>query len=445
MARADKNSITEYLLGGLTEAEEEQFELRLLTDPEFAEEYDIVINEVVDDYVAGKFEGEELKQVEEYFFKSPERKNKLRFALALKQRTSELPSSLDRKRIVDVDDDRSGPAPVPWWHPQAFKSYRPYLAIAATVLLVIGGYYIWFTLSDQSDLNEGLVALRTAFKDERPTEARLSDFTYAPIANQRGGPPKIDYVKRDLAASLLLKEVNQHPSAASHHALGQYYLANRDLDKAIDQLKQAVALDANNAKIHSDLGAALLELGKTRLDDNGRGKGAQAFGESLAHLKKSLERDPNRLEALFNRALVYEHLALLPQAEADWRRYLELDTSSGWATEARQSLKSLEEKKQKTSQSKEEIFQDFLSKYESHEDEAAWNVLSSYHNRTGNVVVEQLLDEYLEARAQNRNDEADSRLQVLSYIGELAKGKSEERFFSIWPRPTTKVARNSAI
>ena len=52
MVRADKNSITEYLLGRLTEAEEEQVELRLLTDSEFAEEYDIVVNEIVDDYVA---------------------------------------------------------------------------------------------------------------------------------------------------------------------------------------------------------------------------------------------------------------------------------------------------------------------------------------------------------------------------------------------------------
>src|SRR5687767_11455715 len=112
MARADKNSITEYLLGRLTEAEEEQVELRLLTDPEFAEEYDIVVNEIVDDYVTSKFDGEERKQVEEYFFKSPERKNKLRFALALKQRKSEIPSYTERKRIADVDDNRSGPAPV---------------------------------------------------------------------------------------------------------------------------------------------------------------------------------------------------------------------------------------------------------------------------------------------------------------------------------------------
>jgi methionine-rich copper-binding protein CopC len=83
MARAEEHKIREYLLGQLTEAEEEQVELRLLTEPDFAEEYDIVVNELTDDYIAGKFEGEDLKQVEEHFFRSPQRRNKLKFALAL--------------------------------------------------------------------------------------------------------------------------------------------------------------------------------------------------------------------------------------------------------------------------------------------------------------------------------------------------------------------------
>src|SRR6267142_583009 len=90
MANAEEHRIREYLLGQLTEAEEEQVELRLLTDPDFAEEYDIIVNEVTDDYVAGKFEGKELKRVEEYFFTATQRRDKLKFALALNQRKSEI-------------------------------------------------------------------------------------------------------------------------------------------------------------------------------------------------------------------------------------------------------------------------------------------------------------------------------------------------------------------
>ncbi|MDX6500807.1 MAG: hypothetical protein QOG23_4067 [Blastocatellia bacterium] len=83
MAQAKEHKIKEYLLGQLTAADEEQVELLLLTDPDFAEEYDTVVNEITDDYVAGRFAAEDLKQVEQSFFKSSERQNKLRFAQAL--------------------------------------------------------------------------------------------------------------------------------------------------------------------------------------------------------------------------------------------------------------------------------------------------------------------------------------------------------------------------
>src|SRR6267142_3296208 len=119
MANAEEHRIREYLLGQLTEAEEEQVELRLLTDPDFAEEYDILVNEITDDYIAGRFEGEELKRVEEHFFKSTQRQDKLKFALALKE----------RKRGKTSLDGRKFPS---------------YLAIAASVLVLVGaGFGIW--------------------------------------------------------------------------------------------------------------------------------------------------------------------------------------------------------------------------------------------------------------------------------------------------------------
>ena len=63
MAGAEQHKLREYLLSQLTEAEAEQVELRLLTDSGFGEEYDLVVNEITDDYVAGKFAGKELEQV----------------------------------------------------------------------------------------------------------------------------------------------------------------------------------------------------------------------------------------------------------------------------------------------------------------------------------------------------------------------------------------------
>jgi hypothetical protein len=100
MAHAEEHKIREYLLGQLTGAEEEQVELRLLTEPDFAAEYDIVVNEVTDDYIAGKFEGEELKQVESHFFKSSERQNRLKFAQALNHYSTTANPSGDAGRLL---------------------------------------------------------------------------------------------------------------------------------------------------------------------------------------------------------------------------------------------------------------------------------------------------------------------------------------------------------
>src|SRR5712671_6081079 len=158
MAQAKEHRIGEYLLGQLTEAEEEQLELRLLTEPDFAAEYDIAVNEITDDYIVGNFAGEELKQVDEHFFKSGQRRDKLKFALALKKRKSEM----------DIDRRKKS------W-------FKPYLAIAASlVVLTGGGFFIWRTMSANSELNKGLAALQSAYRDERPLEARISKFDYAP-------------------------------------------------------------------------------------------------------------------------------------------------------------------------------------------------------------------------------------------------------------------------
>lgn len=317
-----EHKIREYLLGQLSEADEEQVELRLLSEPDFAEEYDVVVSEVTDDYVAGKFAGEELKQVEEHFFKSTQRRDKLKFALALKERKADLGHDQGRKK---------------GW-------YRPYLAIAASVLLIAGGgLYAWRVWSSDDELNKGLAALQSAFREVRPLEARLSDLPYAPVANQRGGPAEVDYVQRDRAGSLLLNAVAEHPTAASRHALGKYYLAEHQFDKAIEQFKVALQLDPSNAKIYNDLGVAWFEKGKIDRQGPNPGKGVEELDRSLENLNKALSLNPNLGDAVFNRALYQEYLLRPRDADEDWRRYLQLDPGSRWAEEVNQHIKALKQ------------------------------------------------------------------------------------------------------
>ena len=61
------------MLGKLSEAEEAELEIRLLSDPEYAQEFDASVEQIIDRYVAGEFHGADLEQVRRYFLRSDER------------------------------------------------------------------------------------------------------------------------------------------------------------------------------------------------------------------------------------------------------------------------------------------------------------------------------------------------------------------------------------
>ena len=398
----DQKRLRQYLLGQLDETDEEQVELRLLADARYAEESDIIANELIDQYVEDNIPPAELKQFEEHFLKSQARQDKFSFALALKKRKAELR--------------------------RARKLYRFYLPIAAAVLLALG-VGIWRAFIYQSELNRGLDALQAAFSKQRPVEARLSGFKYAPTSRQRGAQETIDYVSRDRAARFLLNAA-ESPSADSHHALGKYYLAERQFDRAIDQLNAALSLARRNARTHSDLGAALLEKGKSRSSEGEQGEVVEEFAQSLDHLNKALELDDSLLEALFNRALLYEQMTLPQRAEDDWRRYLEKDQNSEWADEARQNLRRLEEGRNNTSENKEEIYRKFLDDYHAGDDEGAWRNITLSSGRVGNYIVERLVDDYLNLTAKAQRGEATDRHRMLQYVGAMKGQRAGDLYAS---------------
>lgn len=408
MAGAEQSKLKEYLLDQLTEDEEEQVDERLLSDPDFVEEHDIVVDELIHDYVAGRLPGEDVQRMKDVFFRSAERADKLKFALALKQYKFDLElKRLRRQQLLKLCT-----------------------TIAASVLLVVGGFYAWRVWYQDAALKQGLAALQSAYRDERPLEARLSDFPYAPLANQRGGPPKTDSLKRDLASSLLLKETNDHPNARSHHALGQYYLAERKFDQAIDQFKVALELNPNNAKIHGDLGAAWLEKGKIDSEGQDPGKGIEQLARAFEHLNKALVLDPNLLESLFNRAICEEKMTLNAQAANDWSEYLKKDPNSAWADEARRRLERLEQQKNKIGATKEKLFQDFLAAYQAKDDETAWRIISQQRDLSGGLVANTLIDAYLELAGKGDREESLKKLDALIYTAKLEKTKAGDLFVS---------------
>ena len=315
-----QNSIRRYLLNQLTSSKQQAVELQLLSDETFLDELEIVEDELIDEYLKGELSRKERASFEKYFLAHETRRRKLQASEALNRHL-----------------DKLSPKPTPGKF-EFFKSFflSPSFAVAASIIgVAVVGVVVWSALFTQSNLEKGLVALNEAYRQERPVEARISDLTYAPYILTRGEPTNVNALERSRAENLLSEAFSENPNAETQHALGRMYLLQRQPDKAIQHLEQAKKADPDNPSIYADLGAAYLEKGKV---------GAPEFFRlSLENLQRAIELNPNLQEALFNRALVHQYQELNDQAEADWRAYLERDSSSQWATEARHNLRLLEE------------------------------------------------------------------------------------------------------
>ncbi|HZG54423.1 MAG TPA: CHAT domain-containing protein, partial [Pyrinomonadaceae bacterium] len=407
------------MLGGLAAADEEQLELRLLADDAYAKELEVVEDELMDQYVAGALTAEERQQVERHFLKSPERQSDFRFAVALTRHASE--------RAAVKDTESAAPPP----RARAAFASSVYFRIAAILVVVAGlGFTLWQAYFRATDIDRGVLALREAYRNERLTEARITGFDHAPLVILRGQEAeRINYASRDRAERLLLDALAARPTAEAHHALGAFYLSGRQLDKAVDQFKLGLIQSPDSARLHSDMGAALLELG-TSGRSNEPAKSLEHFAKSLEHLNRALEIDGSLLEASYNRALLYQRMMLPQQALDEWKKYLEKDSGSRWADEARSNLKLLGEQGRKSSQKKEQLFEEFARAYQTRDIGRAWASLSQSRSRTGNSIVERLLDEHLDSVKRKQDGEAADKLRMLVFAAETEEQTVGDRFTS---------------
>jgi hypothetical protein len=316
--QVQKSELREYLLGRLSDEDKEEIEVRLMSDPAYAEEFDMMVMEITDQYGAGEFEGEERKQVENYFFRSPERRTGLKIALGLRKQQAERRRRLSQLRIP--------------------------LQIAASLIVVAGLAYAFWP-GKPAEFNRGIADLRAATQNRRPVQSRLSGLDYAPFPQTRGTEVNPQQERLRLAELNLKAALEKDPTPEVHHALGQTHLAQGKFDEAITHLSQALAKTEAKAQVYSDLGAAWMEKAKvSKHGDSGdlAPPAKDAFARSLENLNNALQLDGNLQEALFNRALVHESLGQVEQAKTDWREYLKRDSTSDWAAEAQTSLQLLE-------------------------------------------------------------------------------------------------------
>ena len=79
----DQAQIREYLLGKLSEAEEEKIEERLMVEDELFDELEASKDELVEEYCGGELDEPERRWLEDHFLASPEGRQRQAFVLAM--------------------------------------------------------------------------------------------------------------------------------------------------------------------------------------------------------------------------------------------------------------------------------------------------------------------------------------------------------------------------
>jgi tetratricopeptide (TPR) repeat protein len=427
----EKRRIRSYLLGELAQEDARQLDDRLLRDDSFAEQVGFVEDEIIEDYVRRDLSAGEAERLEKHFFTTPRRRRSLEIVRGLRERA-----------IVVVHDGShegeeehvGGVLTGPGVKSDALTARRGtwlgarWKVAAVIAFVLLAGAGAWYAVFHQSPEARGLAALDKAYRRQRPLEARVVGLTYAPFVAKRGtDPEEVDYRARDYSRSLLLDAAENNPTASTLNALGRFYLTQQEFNKAIDQFEKGLRLAPDEAQINSDMGVALMELGNAE-SPRGQGPAMEYFARGLKHLNRALELDDSLLEARYNRALIYQHMMLPQQARAEWESYLQRDAVSPWADEARRNLKIITEQGQQTSQKREQMFEEFVTAYGTDDAALAWRVLSRSRSKTGNFIVERLLDEYLTLAGRSEQDDAAARLRMLQYAGRVEEQAVGDRF-----------------
>lgn len=420
-----------YLLGATTPDEDAQLEQRLRETEAMREELLLAEEDLLEDYARGALPAGERELCEQNFLITNERRRKLLLMQAAIKYAVSQNAVIPAPALPQAREPVSTPEESPAWSKQLLQSlfYPAWKMIAYTALIISVGIGLWWWRAEPAAGMQAMVALNRAFVAERPLEARITEFGYAPFRSslQKGGDTseKVDYVALDRARVLLFSRSAN--DLAAQHTLGRYYLTQKEFDKAIDQLRQALTQAPADARLHSDLGAALLgKIEQDRLTKAGRSH--QDLEACLTHLNRALELMPFLLEALFNRALLRERERLRREAQADWELYLQRDTTSPWAEEARQHIQAIKQELQKVSRQQAHLYEDFLAAWQVGDEARVLQAFSLSYTFNGNYIAGRLIDSLLAAQQNARGEEAERWRQMLALTGKVVEEQTGDRF-----------------
>jgi CHAT domain-containing protein len=419
-----------YLLGELPPDEELKIRERLGADDDYKKRLVSAEHELIAAYTLENLSEARRESFERYFFASEEKKEKLRFA----ETVYEYYQYVDWIEVPEGGGSRWFTRFRGWLVEPVNLSIgyrnisRPIWQPMAAVSVLGAGALVWASFFHQAVITKGLNALHAAYAQERPVEARLTGFGYAKYpASQNGNIGASDRHKRDEAFSLIINQVSEKESPEAYHALGNLYLTDKDFNGAIKCFETALKSNQDDAKLHNDLAVALMEREKAKAKNPGQSTGEDT-ALALEHLHRAIEMDGSLLDAQFNLALCHQYQTLWRTAEEDWKSYLEKDSASSWAEEARNNLTKVTEKIKQAGGNRENIYQNFMEAYRERDAEQAWGAYKQSRLATGSFITNRLIDNYLSLALSSKSADAQDNLSALLFIGNIEMERVKDRF-----------------
>lgn len=418
--------VRDYLLGRIADEKAlEEIEAQLFDDEHFCAQMELAEDEIINDYVLGRLSAEDAASFESTLAYDPERRFKLELTKQLKNRARVHDAQLAGRSASFLNSVTQ------FLRQPAYAGAFAVFLIAAVIL----GIYL-----TRRGTPDDLAELRSLYQQSRPTQSRISGFGYAPLTELRGAPDARDQQRLRRIQNNLIEATEKSPNAQTHHALGIFYLTQQKQHDAIQQFEAALKFNPNDARIHNDLGSAHFELAKS----GAREKKLEALARSLEEFTRATQLDPNLLEALFNRSLVLEEMGLAHQARESWTLYLQKDSSSAWADEARKRLVALPTE-QALFRKDDQVLSDFLSAFRQQDYPHAQNIHDETKGLLRSVTVPlQLSRRYLSAKQSRDDRTAQEALDALTFIGHYEQAQHNDAFFlSSRTSTQTPAATNS--
>ena len=217
------------------------------------------------------------------------------------------------------------------------------MALAAVIFGFVQGPAIWAGFQ----LHQAQKEVAAAFIERRTTTMRLPSVDYSPYspfpvvlgAEDGRGVDEVPTSLHDAsgAANKNLRAANADPHWLQIQGRALLWEATpSSLEKAQKDFERARAEGLVTPSLEIDLAASYFER-DSRSEHPNLQRTLNLLSEVLS--KPNLSKD-DQASALFNLAIAYEKTQAWDLAVEAWRKYLQVDSTSGWAKEARQRLET---------------------------------------------------------------------------------------------------------